>query len=74
MNKLDQFTNGAIDNAVTNGTNGDAGTEVDKTTPVVINLSLIFLKNKAKTFIAISKDKINLSSRLGVDNFANMVP
>ena len=41
---------------------------------IVIDLSYNLPKNKAKTFIAIAKDKINLSFRLGVDNFANMVP
>ena len=41
---------------------------------VVIDLSYNLPKNKAKTFIAIGKDKINLSFRLDVDNFANMVP
>ena len=41
---------------------------------VVIYLSYNFPKNKAKIFIAIAKDKLNFSFRLGADNFANMVP
>ena len=74
MNELDQLTNGTTDNAVTNGSTNDAVTEIDEARPVVIDLSFNFPKNKAKTFIAIPKDKINLLFRLGVDNFANMVP
>ena len=42
--------------------------------PVVIDLTFNFPRNKAKPFIVISKDKIQLSFRSGVDNFANMVP
>ena len=42
--------------------------------PVVIDLTFNLPKNKAKTFIVISKDNIQLSFRSGVDNFANMVP
>ena len=73
MNELDQFTNGATDNAVTNGATDDAVTEVDEDEPVVINLSFNFPKNKVQKIIAISKDKINLSFRLGVDNFCKYV-
>jgi len=69
----DTFTNGPTDDAVTEVIEA-AVTEVIEAAPVVIDLSFNFPKNKAKTFIVISKDKIQLSFRSGVDNFTNMVP
>ena len=52
----------------------DSITDVVNPTPVVIDSPFNFPKNKAKAFITISKDKINMSFRVGQDNITNLVP
>lgn len=46
----------------------------DSPIPVVIGLPSNLSKHEAKSLISISKDKINMSFQLGVDNYENMVP
>ena len=45
---------------------------VDLDEPIVVDCNLP--KHKAKSFLLISKDRINIAFRLGLDNYSNIVP
>ena len=66
--------NKTITNDITNDTTtaimNDDDVVVDE--PIIIDCNLP--KHKAKSYLSITKDRVNISFRVGVDNYSNMVP